>query len=405
MKSSRRSWLRATRLALTFGILAGVPGFAAAEDAELLLGTSAPLAGPLAQFGQATVDGYTAAAEVLNSKGGVTVGGVPYKVKVIVLDNRGDANQVAGQARKLVLSDKVVALLGAIAPDFNGALSVAADQLKKPIVITNLPLAAWLSARPEGYQYAWNVYTYEPDAAKTSWQAIDMVPTNKKAAIFANTDEDGEAWAKYWTDSAKEFGYEVVYVAKVPLGTTNFGEYVEAAKKTGADIVLGQLIPPDAIALWKQMKALGFSPKVSTCEKCGSGDWWPGALGPIAEGTLSTDIWDQSLAGEQAKEAVSILGKDHRGKVLSSAVSAYSVLNIMVDAIQRAGSFDADAINAEIAKTDKKYSIGDVKFTQGHGAILASNMKQWQNGNLVRIWPKDDTTAVFEFPMPGLKAE
>jgi branched-chain amino acid transport system substrate-binding protein len=189
----------------------------------------------------------------------------------------------------------------------------------------------------------------------------------------------------------------------MPVGATNFGDYINSAKSAGADVALGQMVPPDAIALWKQMKALGYAPKIATCEKCGSGDWWPGALGPVAEGTLTSDIWTRGLGGPQAESVVKALREKYKGKVLTGAVASHTVVNVLADAIERAGSTDPEAINAEIGKTDKVYGVGHVKFTVNHGAPVPPIMLQWQNGQAVLVYPKSAETAALEAPMLGLK--
>jgi len=376
---------------------------ASAHAQDLVIGTSVPLAGPLAQAGAVIRDGYQIAVDEINAKGGVTINGAAHKIKLIVLDNQGDPNQVAGQVRKLVQKEKAVALLGAATPVFNGPISAAADQLKIPVVMSLAPIDAWQNQRKGGYKFAWNIYVHEPDATVVTWKTADLTKTNKKVALFLNTDEDGGIWGDNWIQQAKDAGYEIVYVAKMPVGTSNFSDYINAAKSAGAEIALGQVGPPDGIALWKQMKALGYSPKIASCEKCGSGDWWPGALGPIAEGTLTSDIYDRGLGGPQAEAVIKALGDKYKGKVFTAAVTSHTVVNVLADAIERAQSTDPDAINAELAKTDKTYSIGHVKFTAGHGAPVAPIMLQWQHGQVVRVYPTGAGSAPLEAPMPGLQ--
>lgn len=396
-----RHW---TRVAMAIGALAAVTAAPAARaDDDIVIGTSLPFAGPMAEAGAALRDGYQLAIDGVNAKGGLTIAGKAHKVKLVVLDNQGDANQVSGQVKKLVQEDGAVALLGAVTPPFSVPGYIVADQLKKPIVATTCPVLACLGTRKGGYKYAWDMYAYEPTASEISWPAADLVQTNKKVAIFANTDDDGETWGKLWTEQAQKHGYQIVYWAKVPIGTTNFGSQIEEAKKSGAEIVLGQMIPPDAIALWKQMKALGYAPKIATCEKCGSGDWWPGALGPVADGTLTSDVWAPELGGPGTDIVMSGVGSKYHGKVLSSAALAYTAAYVVMDAITQAQSLDGAAINAAIAKTDKDYAVGRIKFAEDHGTRLVPTMEQWQNGALVRILPAGKGAVAIVAPAKGLQ--
>lgn len=368
-------------------LFAATAGVAAAQD--LVIGTSLPFAGPFASYGETVRDGYQLAVTHINARGGVKIGGSSRPLKLVILDNQGDPNQVAAQGRKLIQSEKAVALLGALTPMFNVPLSVVADASRVPLVMSLVPIDAWQNARKGGWNYAWNLYAHEPEATTMSWKAADQIATNKKVALFLNSDDDGEIWGRNWAAQAKAAGYEIVYTAKVPMGTTNWSTHVNGAKAAGAEIALGQMIPPDAIALWKQMKALGYKPKMATCEKCGSGQFWIDALGPIADGTMTADVWVRGMGGPGAAEVTQALGEKWKGKQLSGAVLAYTAVQVLADALQRAGGTDPKALNEAIGKTDGSFAAGKVKFSLGRAAPLPSVMLQWQAGQPVRVVPKD----------------
>ncbi len=368
-------------------LLALAAGAASAQN--VVVGTSLPFAGPFAQYAETIRDGYQLAVEHINARGGVEIGGKKRPLQLVILDNQGDPNQIAAQGRKLVQSEKAVALLGAVTPMFNVPISVVADQFKVPTVMTLVPIDAWQNARKGGWKYSWNVYAHEPEATTMSWKAADLIATNKKVALFLNSDDDGEIWGRNWAEQAKGAGYEIAYTAKVPMGTVNFSTHIAGAKAAGAEIVLGQMIPPDAIALWKQMKALDYKPKMATCEKCASGEFWIAALGAVADGSMTADVWVRGMGGPGAAEVSQALGDKWKGKQLTGAVMSYTAVQVLADALQRAGSTEREALNAAIGKTDGDFAIGRVKFTAGHGAPVPSLMLQWQNGNPVRIVPKD----------------
>lgn len=387
------------RLSLAAGtLLLGMAAATAAAD-ELVIGASLPFAGPFADYGATVKDGYELAVEHINAAGGVQIGDRKHTLKLIILDNQGDPNQVAAQGRKLVHSEKAVALLGGLTPMFNVPISVVADQFKIPTVMSLVPIDAWQGARKGGWKYAWNLYAHEPEATTVSWKAADRIDTNKKVALFLNSDEDGEIWGRNWTQQAPGAGYTIAYTAKMPMGTVNFSTHIARAKAEGAEIVLGQMVPPDAIALWKQMKALNYSPKMATCEKCASGDFWIAALGPVADGTMTADVWVRGMGGPGAEQVVAALGDKWKGKQLTGAVTSYSVVQVLADALQRAGTTEPEALNAAIARTDGDFAIGKVKFSLGNAAPIPSLMLQWQNGEPVRIVPGDAPVLA---PMPGL---
>ena len=73
---------------------------------------------------------------------------------------------------------------------------------------------------------------------------------------------------------------------------------------------------------------------------------------------------------------------------------------MLLDAIAAAGSTDPEKINAALAKTDKTYVVGPVKFDENHTAKLPIVALQWQGGKTVIVWPKSAKTGEFLFPLP-----
>jgi branched-chain amino acid transport system substrate-binding protein len=73
-------------------------------------------------------------------------------------------------------------------------------------------------------------------------------------------------------------------------------------------------------------------------------------------------------------------------------------VQILADAIERAGTLDRDAIRDAIAATDMMTVIGPVTFNaDGTGNVL-NPMSQWQNGQLELVWPEDQATAPLAYP-------
>ncbi|MEN3305964.1 MAG: branched-chain amino acid transport system substrate-binding protein, partial [Micromonosporaceae bacterium] len=58
-------------------------------------------------------------------------------------------------------------------------------------------------------------------------------------------------------------------------------------------------------------------------------------------------------------------------------------------------------INGEIAKTDKTYVAGAIKFGADHTSTLPMVEEQWQDGKSVVVAPKDRATAQIIFPLPA----
>jgi branched-chain amino acid transport system substrate-binding protein len=52
-----------------------------------------------------------------------------------------------------------------------------------------------------------------------------------------------------------------------------------------------------------------------------------------------------------------------------------------------------------IAKTDKTYVVGPIKFDENHTSKLPIVEDQWRSGNTAVVWPSERATGKFLFPL------
>jgi branched-chain amino acid transport system substrate-binding protein len=176
---------------------------------------------------------------------------------------------------------------------------------------------------------------------------------------------------------------------------------IAEAKATAADVVLVDAIPPQAIAMRKQMAAAGYNPKLLVMEKGAEPEQFAQALGKLADGVLVGGYWDPSFPYPGAAE----LGKRYEAETKQTQsqhiADSHAAAQVLLDAITAAGSLDREKINAAIAKTDKSYVIGPVKFDAANTSRIPITVMQWQGGKAVVVWPKDRANGKLVFPMPA----
>jgi branched-chain amino acid transport system substrate-binding protein len=360
---------------------------------SIVLGTSVPLTGSLGTFGPEIRAGYQQAVDAINAAGGVDVGGTKRTLTLVVKDNKSDPTVVTSVTKSLINDDGAVALLGSVTPPLTIPFSVVADQEQVPAVSTLTPTLAWKGASAGGWKYAYDVFVDEAEQTLVNFKASDLVPTNKKVALFTDTGEDGKAMGALWEQQAPAAGYSVVYRAQFPVGTTDFSQFVQKAKASGAEVMIAQVIPPDAAALWKQMKALGYAPKTAWPEKGGT-TGFPQTVGDIAEGASVFGWWTPGN-GNVGGQAVYDANKAEYGDGLGAqgVVASYAMVQILADAITRAGSTDAEKVNAALAATkDLDTVLAKITFGDDHRAVIPVSVVQWQGANQPTVWPADQAT-------------
>jgi branched-chain amino acid transport system substrate-binding protein len=377
-----------------------------ASSGTIKIGATLPLTGPLGAFGPLMHLGYDKAVKEVNDAGGLKVGDKTYTVELVVRDNKSDGNEAAAQARDLVLGDHVVALLGAVTPPLTIPISVVAEQNKVPLVSTVTPIRAWLGANAEGWKYSFDMFFDELQMTDLQFQASDLVQTNKKIALFTDLEEDGKVMGGLWNDKASKLGYEIVSHPEFPVGTTNFSSQVAEAKSKGAEIVIAQVIPPDAIAMLKEMKAQSYQPKVMFVEKGSNTSSWPAASEGLGEGVMAASWWAAGTGYPREQEFIDEFTSQTNGanSDLGGVVFLYSTAKVLLDAISKAGSTDAAAIVSALEGIDADYPAGHIKFAADHSAGMPAIMTQWRGHDMVYVTKADGTAGPEKIvsPVAGL---
>ncbi len=382
----------------------GGSGGGGSSSGPVVIGATIPLTGSLAAFGQQEKIGDNLAVNQINAAGGILIGGKKRKVVVKYLDNQSQPNLTTTQARTLALQDHAVGFFGNIAPPLVIPESQVADQLHIPFV-HHTPIQAWLGGNKSGWTYSWDVFFNEVQQTTTQFLASNEVQTNKKVVLFTDTDPDGITMGKLWAQVAPKYGYTVVAHESFPEGTTDFSNYIQDAQSKGAQVLIAQMIPPDAAALWKQMKSASYVPKTAFCEKCSYQSAWGTTLGSIANGTMVTDVYSPTFKypGYQVVESAksNFGGKDNPG--VSGVAGAYTCAKVLLDAIAKAGSTDSSKVNKTLSTLSGMYPVGHVQFTAQHYSAIKAFQVQWRDGATVVVWPKVAGGSSVQAPVAGLQ--
>jgi len=365
----------------------------------ITLGATLPKTGALAAFGTSIEHGYRQAVEELSAQSGLDV-------RLLVLDNRSEAALASQQARDLVTVEGAGALLGGATPPLSIPISVVAEQLEVPVILTVTPIRAWLGASDHGWAWAWDIFFDELQMTRTQFQAADLVDTNRRVALFTDFEEDGIVMGALWEENAADFEYEIVYHAEFPVGTGAFAAQVAEARAAEAEVVIAQVMAPDGRALLEAIRADGYAPKLVFLEKAGNTGAWPRITNGLGEGTLAANWFAEGVGTLREAEFVARY-RDRFGGVdsnLGEVVCGYTAAAVLLDAIERARTTEADAVNAAIGATRAEYPAGWVEFDAAHASPHPAVMTQWQGSDMALVMHADGSPGPCEIRLSTLGA-
>lgn len=388
------------------------------EAKEIKVGVVNAQTGMYAAFGQGGVFGIMAAVDDINKQGGVKVGDKKMPIKIIAVDNESDPNKAGSLAESLVVQDKVDFIVsGDEPPPMHPGVSQVADKHKVPYVTSVGPIEPWLAMRQESptkWPYTWAAGAFAivtpakagDPRAKAGYTIMDTWvsmlkqfgdKTNKKVGILCSDDPDGRGWYTLFGPALKKLGYEVVGIEKnlglVPLETTDFSSVIKAWKDANVEILWGNCPGPFIGAAWKQANTLGFKPKMVSI---GRGALyysdiaaWGGEL-PLAMGT---EIWwdpsmknSPGIGGTTPASLAERWVKEKKQPVFPSIGLGYRSMQVLIDAIERAGSLDKEKVNAALAKTNLNTIGGLVKFDENQFSMGPIVFGQWFKTDKEEKW-------------------
>jgi branched-chain amino acid transport system substrate-binding protein len=188
-------------------------------------------------------------------------------------------------------------------------------------------------------------------------------------------------------------GFEIVYEASYPLGTQDVAPIISAAKAANPDAFVAFSYPPDTFALTEQAQVQKFDVGAFYV---GVGTAFPGyaarfkdnAAGVMGVGGITPD---SAAFADYRKRHKEVTGAEPDAW---ASATTYAGLEILGQAIERAGTTDKAKVIAEIRKGPFKTVIGEVNLADNINHNVWA-VGQWQDGTF---------NGVASAGIPGAKA-
>jgi len=394
----KAKWFLMGILSLTLAFI-GAPFMAdraSAAPETVKIGASVSLTGKFAAGGVDVADGYRLAQKHINANGGIYIKALDKKlpIEIIIYDDESDPNKTVTRLEKLYSVDKVVAYLGGFSSAMNTAGLAIGEKNKVPWVGVTIAAEGVFS---HGFQYTFAPCMFSFMEVSAFFDALDSVPADarpKKIANFELQSDWGIECGKYLKQFGTERGYEIALVQKYARDTSDFASLIMAAKAAGCDAVFSVPTPPQSMTLIKQMKELDYAP-AATCLIRGPdlSNYWE-VMGKDTNFIITCGEWTADMPYPGNQKLVEDYLKEKPVKIIGMQVGCgYGAVQVLADAIERAGTLDRKAIRDALTQTDMTTVRGHVTFDERGVGKVPYSLCQWQDGKLEVVVNPDHTTA------------
>ena len=405
---------------IKIGVIYPLTGGAAAEGRELRAGAELAL--------EIVNNAYPAIAMNMAKNAGIkSQGGA--KIELIFKDHEGNPTQGADLAKKLILDDKVVGILGCYHSAVTKTVSAVCEQYGIPM-INDSSTSPDLTKR--GFKWFWRTTPHDVTFTRDLFEFMKGLTEGKAKGVKALAKDqiadlasacEKTEWGSHVSQLietfAKEYGFNVRKSILYASKSTDLSSEVGSLKAVKPDAMLFASYASDAILMLKTLKAQKAQPKLVWGQNAGfEAPEFRTTLGDDIIGVLTRTVFLPKVA--QVKKVAGQINEFYKNKTghdLSGASArSFTGLQAWVEILEKAGSTKP----ADIQKAANAITIpGDqlivpwagIKFaTSGDDLgqnILGSGMiGQYQKGKdgaitLEIVYPFDVASANMIFPFKG----
>ena len=396
----KRVWMAAALLAA---------GMASARAEDIVIGAIYPLTGNAAQIGADAQAAIGVITDVINSdhaplpmllgKGG----GLPHlggaHIKVIFADHQNDPQKARAEAERLITQDHVSALIGSYTSATAATISQVAERYEVPYLsmdnsspsLNQRGLKWFFRTTPHDEMFTAAMFDFYKAVGEKTGHPVKSVALFYEDSIFGT--DSSNVQRKLAAANKITVAADIKYRANSP----SLSAEAQKLKAAAADVVMPSSYTSDAILLLRASNEIGYHPVILAQAAGFQEQSFLSAAGPLAEGVMSRSSF--ALDAVKSRPAIAAINAAFRAKAnkdLNDNTSRQVVgVQILADAIDRAGSAKPEDIRVALTKTDVP---GDqtimpwkgVKFdSTGQNTEATPVIQQIEGGTYHTIYPFD----------------
>ena len=371
------------------------------------VGALYPLTGPDAGWaGDPYIKSHQLAIDEINASGGIAcLGGA--QLELVKGDTEGTAEAGNSEMERLITQEGVVVVMGSALSGTTVPATEIAERNEVPYIVPNA-LDGTITDRGL-------TYVFQTVSTLQGWGADDAAYAKAQGAqtavITVPNFSFGAEVEETWKHGIEAEGIELLESFTYDGGAQDFTDTILRVKAADPDVwfVLGNNQAP---LMAKQAKEQGYYPKmamISLGSGFGSTFFLNEAGVDIADGIIITGDF-APVSALNVSEDLKQTFLDYTGQELGGTYNTtYASTWLLADALEEACSTDPKVL-AETLRTTT-FTDGEGKWgfqwpeasfdDKGRLEQAATVIAQWQDGQMVAIWPDNLAAAEVVWPVPG----
>ena len=343
-------------------------------QAEILIGFAGPMTGPRAWSGQQFQRGAEQAVADINTRGGV----LGQRLALVVGDDASDARQARAVANKLV-ADGVALVIGHRSSDMTKA---AAGIYAAAGVLQITPSSTHPALTEQGIKTFFRVCGRDDQQALLAADYLHQQWAGKAIGIVHDNSSYGYGLARQTRERLHALGTREKLFTHFEPGKLDYGELLAQVRRHGIEVLYTGAYSTESALIVRQARDAGLDFQLVSGDALHNSDFWLVAdrAGNGAQFTFDIDPRTR-VEAKSVVQRFRAVGYEPEGYTIHT----YAALQVWVQAVEKTGSFEAQAVADTMRQQSFATVLGKLAFDE-KGDLTRHDYTwyRWQEGRPVR---------------------
>lgn len=345
------------------------------QQDTIKVGLIVELTGDMPGVGASSKNAAQLAVNEQNSVGGISIGGKPYQIELVVEDNASKAEQSVAAVNKLITQDNVLAIVG---PNASLGAIPAAEiaEYNKTLLITpwsTNPKTTLDTTTGKSKDYVFRACYTDPFEGRVLARfVLDKLKAKKVAVLYDVASEAPKSQADLFRLTFEELGGKTVAFETYTTGDRDFSAQLTKIKSANPDVIFLPAYYNDVGLIAQQAHRAGITQPL-----VGSDAWSSPELIKLSNGTVEGDYFANHYASDiatpTAKKFIDAYTKQYGNIPDDVAALTYDSMGLLFEAIKKSPSLDRKVVRDSLATLANYPGVtGNIQFTAGSGDPVKS---------------------------------